>query len=329
MVQAVDWRDPGWLEATHSWIRAHASGDLTGPIEQPHVYPWATVLRVPTSEGLIWFKANAPIQRFEAALALELAKVAPQVNAELVAADVERGWLLTCDAGSRLREFASQAEQIDHWLLILPRYAELQLSLAPRVERFLAIGVPDERLGGLAVHLERVLNDVDTLFLGQPDGLTLDELARLRDVVPMVASMCSDLAAVGIPETIQHDDFHDGQVFVRDGQYRFLDWGDSCISHPFQTMVVTLRVLAWQQGLAPGGRELLRLRDAYLEPFGGVAPPAELRLAFGLAHRTGTIARALAWHRYFSGDPDADRDETVAYGLKMFLANGPIGAWEP
>lgn len=140
--------------------------------------------------------------------------------------------------------------------------------------------------------------------------------------------MCSELAAVGIPGTIQHDDFHDGQVFIREDRYRFLDWGDSCVSHPFHTMVVTLRVLAWQQGLPPGGPELLRLRDAYLEPFEELASPSELRAAFGLAHRTGTIARALAWHRYFVGDPEAERDDTVAYGLKMFLADGPIGSWE-
>lgn len=94
-------------------------------------------------------------------------------------------------------------------------------------------------------------------------------------------------------------------------------------------MVVTLRVLASQQGLPPGGRELLRLRDAYLEPFGRLTSPGPLRVAFDLAHRTGTIGRALAWHRYIVGDPDAERDDTVPYGLKMFLANGPIGSWEP
>ena len=94
-------------------------------------------------------------------------------------------------------------------------------------------------------------------------------------------------------------------------------------------MVVTLRALAWHQGFPPGGPELRRLRDAYLEPFDGLASPTELRAAFDLAHRTGTVARALAWHRYFTGDPDAERDDTVAWGLKMFLANGPIGSWEP
>ena len=325
----MDWHDPEWLNDAHTWIRVHVPGTLIEPIEQHQVYPWATVLRAPASDGVTWFKANAPVQLFEAALVLELAEVMPEAIVEVVAVDVERGWLLMRDAGSRLRELVAGAEQIKHWLAILPKYAELQLVLAPRVDRFLALGVPDERLGQLAHHFERMLGDEDILFVGRPDGLTLDELGRLRQAVPMVASMCSELAAVGIPETIQHDDFHDGQVFVREDRYRFLDWGDSCISHPFHTMVVTLRVLAWQQGLPPGGLELLRLRDAYLAPFEELASPAELRAAFSLAHKTGTVARALAWHRYFVGDPEAKRDDTVAYGLKMFLADGPIGSWEP
>jgi hypothetical protein len=325
----MDWRDPDWLEGAHAWIRENAPGALIGPIEQLQAFPWATVLRVPTDDGVLWFKANAPVQRFEAALAVELARAVPDVSVELVAVDAARGWMLMRDAGERLRERVGGAEQLERWLVILPRYAELQLALAPRVERFLALGVPDERLGGLAHHLEDALDDDDILFVGRPGGITPDELGRLRDAIDVVSSMCSDLAAAGIPETLQHDDFHDGQVFVRDGRYRFLDWGDSCVSHPFHTMVVTLRVLAWQQGLEPGGPELLRLRDAYLEPFGDLASRSDLRAAFDLAHRTGTIGRALAWHRYFVGDPDADRDDTVAYGLKMFLSDGPIGSLEP
>jgi phosphotransferase family enzyme len=325
----VDWRDPVWLDEAHAWIRAALPGTPTGSIEQPQVYPWATVLRVPSPDGLLWFKANAPVQRFEAALTAELARAAPDITVELVAVDVRRGWMLMRDAGSRLRELIGGPDQLDHWLAILPRYAELQRDLAALAERFIALGVPDERLGGLARHLEEVLDDDDLIFSGRPGGITPDEHARLRDSVSTVSTMCSDLAAMGVPETVQHDDFHDGQIFVRDGRYRFLDWGDACISHPFHTLVVTLRVLAWQQGLAPGGPELLRLRDAYLEPFEDVASPKDLRLAFALAHRTGTIGRALAWSRYFVGDPDAERDDTVAYGLKMFLSDGPIGSVEP
>ncbi|HET7235829.1 MAG TPA: hypothetical protein VFK59_05290 [Actinomycetota bacterium] len=125
----MDWRDPDWLKDAHSWIRVHVPGTVIEPIEQPHLYPWATVLRVPTSGGVAWFKANAPIQRYEAALVLELVDVVPELIVELVAVDVDRGWLLMRDAGRRLRELVAGAEQIKHWLAILPRYAELQLLL--------------------------------------------------------------------------------------------------------------------------------------------------------------------------------------------------------
>ncbi len=64
--------------------------------------------------------------------------------------------------------------------------------------------------------------------------------------MPRVGEMCDELAGYGLPETIQHDDFHDGQVFVRDGRYLLLDWGDACVSHPFFTLSVTLEgYIAW------------------------------------------------------------------------------------
>ncbi|HYZ98766.1 MAG TPA: hypothetical protein VE575_08460 [Acidimicrobiales bacterium] len=43
-----------------SWLDEHlaaASIDRRGEVEQPHVRPWATVLRAPTAEGVVWMKA--------------------------------------------------------------------------------------------------------------------------------------------------------------------------------------------------------------------------------------------------------------------------------
>jgi hypothetical protein len=141
-----------------------------------------------------------------------------------------------------------------------------------------------------------------------------------------VRALTEELRAFGIPETIQHDDLHDGQIFVKDGRYIVSDWGDSCVSHPFHTLTVTLRATAWKWKLEPGSEPLLRLRDAYLEPYGPLAP------AFDVAYRTGTLGRALAWRRYLLATPLDERDpedaESVPYGLKLFLGGGPIGTWE-
>jgi hypothetical protein len=181
------------------------------------------------------------------------------------------------------------------------------------------LGVPDERLAVLPEHFRELLAT-------HPKGLTTDEHQRLIDAAPRVDDMCRELAAYSIPETIQHDDLHDGQVFVSTGGYRVFDWGDSCVSHPFHSLTVTLRAIAWKLDLKPGGRELQRLRDAYLEPFG------HLKAAAKVASRTGTIARSLAWHRMVTArEPEFIDEEDAtgaAYGLKLFLADGPIGTWQ-
>ena len=63
------WRDPAFLEAARAWIAdrlAEQGRSVVGTIEQPHVTDWSTVLRVPTDDGPVWFKANDEAMRHEA-----------------------------------------------------------------------------------------------------------------------------------------------------------------------------------------------------------------------------------------------------------------------
>lgn len=327
------WKQPAWLAGATRWIHARLDEQGISPageVEQPHVRWWSTVLRVPTSAGDLYFKANAPPHAFEAALLVILGGLRPGRVPGLVAADPQRGWLLMRDGGTRRREELTSAADLVRWEELLPTYAELQLSVAPHVDELLAAGVPDERLAVLPAHLEQLLADRDTLLIDLPDGLTSDEHERLRELAREFAATCDRLAAYGLPETLQHDDLHDGNVFVRDGRYVFFDWGDSAVSHPFHSLVVTLRAIAHRFELEPGGPELLRLRDAYLEPFAPYGSHDELAAASDLAHLTGTAARSLAWHRFVSArEPEfrADDAEAVPYGLRRLLDLGPIGSW--
>lgn len=329
------WTTPEWLAEATAWIRSELDDRgiaLTGPFEQPHVYWWSTALRVPTSEGSLWFKAAQEIHRFEIPLTLLLASLRPEVTAVPIAVDAGRGWMLSRDAGTRLREHAPGIDQLAHWDKLLPRYAQLQIELAPRTDELLALGVPDHRLAVLPAQLAEALADRDSLVGDWEDALTTDEYERVRALAPEFEALCRRLADYAIPETLQHDDFHDGNLFVRDGEYVFFDWGDSCISHPFHTMVVALRALAWRlrPAVEPGSPELLRLRDVYLEPWSAYGSRPELQEAFALAYRTGTIARALTWRRFVLAREPAHRGEyleAVSYGLKLFLENGPIGSY--
>jgi Phosphotransferase enzyme family len=316
VVSEPRWTEPEWLAGAEAWIRERA--DVAGELDQFHVRWWSTVIRVPTLSEDLYFKAVAKGFMFEPPLTAKLFELKPDRVTAVVDVDVERGWMLMRDAGRRFREIVNNPADLRHWELALPRYAELQLAAAPLADELLAVGVPDARLSVLPDQLREVL--------AQPvRGLTPAQQERVLKALPEFEAMCRELAAYGIPETIQHDDLHDGQVFLRDGRYLFFDWGDSCISHPFHSLTVTLRANAARLGLEPGGPELQRLRDAYLEPFG------DLQKTANLAYRTGTVARALAWDRFVRGGfgyTEADDDLATAYGLKLFVENGPIGSWK-
>jgi Phosphotransferase enzyme family len=314
-VSELRWTEPGWLAEAAAWIRERA--DVAGELDQFHVRWWSTVIRVPARCEDLYFKAVVDGFRFEPPLTARLFELMPDRVTALVDLDADRGWMLMRDAGHRLREVVLGPADLQHWERALPRYAELQLATTPIAEELLSLGVPDARLSKLPDQLRAVL--------AQPvRGLTPEEHESALGALHEFEEMCRELATYGIRETIQHDDLHDGQVFLRDGRYLFFDWGDSCISHPFHSLTVALRATAAKLDLTPGGRELQRLRDAYLEPFG------DLREAAGLAYRTGTVARALAWDRFArAGFPYAEPEDDLAtaYGLKLFLANGPIGSW--
>jgi phosphotransferase family enzyme len=314
------WTEPDWLESVHDWIRSQLERlglERAGEIEQPHVRPWSTVLRVPTGDGDVWFKANMPTQAFEVAVVETLAARRPDLVPTLLGTDLERGWMLQGDGGTRLREILEETGDFDVWIEILPLYAELQMDVAADRDRLLAAGVPDRLLESLPGQFEGVLTDAEAL-----ESLTRDERCRLAALAPRIEAECRELAAYGLPETIQHDDLHDGQVFVRDGRFLFFDWGDSCVSHPFYTLVVTLAVLAYRLELDHDAPELDRFRDAYLEPWTCFRPRSELEQAYPLAYRLGVLCRGLTWRSVVAvlpqplGDDEAD---AVPERMRMLL----------
>jgi hypothetical protein len=105
------WTDPLWLAEAHGWIEervAQLGGRVVGEVDQHHVYPWSTVMRVPTSSGDVYFKANSDASLWEAALVTLLAARRPDCVPPLLAADLERGWMLMADAGTRVREIVER-----------------------------------------------------------------------------------------------------------------------------------------------------------------------------------------------------------------------------
>jgi hypothetical protein len=243
----------------------------------------------------------------------------PDRVTQVIAADPGRRMLLMADGGERLRARIERDHDIAAWHGILPRYAELQIAIAPHANELVALGAPDRRAGALASAFEKLVDTDELLNIAGPQSVTPEDLGTLRGLMARVRSMCDELAGT-VPDTIQHDDLHDGQIFTGDGVVRFLDWGDSNVSHPFFTLVVFQRHIANFLGSDERDTRVSRLRDEYLEPFTALVPRARIDACLPLALRLGRLCRALTWTDLVRVLPLEDREREMVPGwFQVFL----------
>ena len=323
-----DWSDEQWQQGARSWVDGQLDRigrRVAGPVE-PRVRPWSLVWRVPTDGGPVWFKANNPGTVHEAGLLATLARLAPDRVLAPIAVDPVRGWSLLPDGGESLRDVLGRDRDLTHWERALPGYAALQLATAPRVDELLALGVPDHRPELLPELFAELLDDRESLLIGAEGGLSTETYQRLRAELPAYAERCRRLAEIGIPATVQHDDLHDGNVFAGPDGYRYFDWGDASVAHPFGTLLVTLRSIRYATELAADDVALTRLRDGYLEPWTDRYDRRTLLEAAELAMNLGAVSRSLSWRRALDTDDPARAEyaEAVPGWLTELFEPNPL-----
>lgn len=308
------WHDREWQRQAHDWVRSATernSIQITGEIEQNHAYAWSTVMRVPTNEGTLFFKATAGETVFEIALTKMLAGWFPDGMPELVAVDIERGWMLMRDGGDQLRKSIRPTKNAMLWEPIIREYANIQIGLAEHVDEILSIGVPDHRLAVLPSLYEQLLQDEASMLIDQEKGMTSDEVRQIREKLPSFKEICLKLAAFGIPETLNNADLHDANVLVRNGRITFFDWGDATLAHPFislRTFFVGIEI-SLQLDDYVFTPEMAALLDIYLEPWQEFAPKEDLLRAYQLSKPVASIVKTVLWHTTISQLDGALRDE--------------------
>jgi hypothetical protein len=326
------WRDPDWRDGALAWAEEQLTGHglaLDGEPEQPHVRVWSTAFRLPLrGGGAAWLKAPGAGSAHEVPLSGVLGTYAPDAVLVPLAVDPGRRLLLLPDGGARLRTAGSSAAT---WASLLQAYAALQRGLVGRADELLALGVPDLRPAALPALVDDLLADDESQLVGRPGGLDLEVRARVRADLSAYAAACHVLAD-GVPATVQHDDLHDGNVFVAGDRYRFFDWGDASVAHPFLSLLVALASARQVLGLPEGSPVLRRLRDAYLEPWSDLGGRRELREQCDLALRVAPLARALSWRRILLGVHPDERGEwqtSVPGWTAEHLAPGPLAGAAP
>jgi len=289
------WSSEAWRGEAVAWLDerlAEVGLTRTAEAEQPHLRPWATALRAPTTGGVVWMKAAGPATAFEVGLYELLHRVAPDHVLRPIATDTGRGWMILEDGGSTA-EGLEGAELVEAMAAAFERYGQLQRLVAPHSDELVPLGATDMRPAVLPERFEQALSVVGAWAEREGGPAEAGELERLHVLRPQVRAWCEELAAAPGGASIDHNDLHPDNVFAGPPP-RAYDWGDSVVAHPFASMLVTLDFM---------GEHAPRLRDAYLEGFADLASHAELVRTLNLARRLAVIAHALTWDRVLGAMP--------------------------
>jgi Phosphotransferase enzyme family len=283
------WAQEGWLDDATEWIESTLDGlgrTPTGPVEQVRTWPLSAVLRVPTSEGHVYFKATSTMPLFvdEGALMRGLAQVFRREVPEPLAIDSLRRWMLLDDVGPALGWDAPVEERES----VLGVFAFMQVASVGDPDALLALGCIDRRPAWLARELSELIGDEESLA-----GLEEHERTRLRSLEPLLVELCGRLADRPVPDALVHGDLHLDNVARVRGSYVFFDWSDACVAHPFLDLIDVHR----EEDRVI--RE--RLRDAYLSVWADYASPEELLELWEISAPLASLNQAVSYRHIFAG----------------------------
>lgn len=123
-------------------------------------------------------------------------------------------------------------------------------------------------------------------------------VARYADAQILFAGHLDDLLATGVPEVSS----------------RVIDWGGASVGFPLGTMLCTLNSVVYHAGVEPDDPRVVRVRDAYPEPFAECAGADELVRYVDLARRTGCVTMAMSYRAALADEPlstHLERDRPV------------------
>lgn len=270
-------------QAIHDWA-VTALNELgmtaTRAPELVRAMPWSQVWRLPTARGDVFLKHMGSLFAHEPRILHFLSETLHAPVPAIIADNQTLQCFLMRDAGLPLRPLLLADYQPKLIVQALQTCARIQQQALPHIETLLQLGAMDWRLQRLP---DLFMGLLDNQQLMTAEGITAAERAAFLNCAPQLRAACDELAACGIPETLEHGDFHDNNIMLKNGAVIINDWGDASISHPFFSLCSLLESAGRNHKLQPDDARTALFTKTYLECWADFAPPAQLEKALALA----------------------------------------------
>ena len=240
------WQREGWFTSAIAWI----DEVLPGVSEVRQFATWCNscILRVTSVRGRSWFKAVPAHWAREPAVMVMLAELLAGRTPQVLALEVERGWMLLEDLDGQAADVLPVHERVG----ALEAIGELHRASAHLTDALLAGGCLDRRPNVLSAQIAALAADPTVPLPG-------DLGSRLHAAVPRLQQLCAGLASVPIPPTLVHGDLHAGNIMRTDNHFVVFDWSDACVADPF------VDVLMFLTRLPDDPRLRMTFRERYLD----------------------------------------------------------------
>lgn len=257
----MPWADPGGPTRTLEWAAEELAARgiaLTAPPVQVKSWNLSNLWLLPTAGGSVWLKQVPPFFAHEGAV---IERMSRHAVPRLIARRGDTALLAEIE-GEDL--FVSTPAQRDAMIDLL---VGLQCDTVGAIGELLAMGLPDWRLPSIAETGSHALG-------ASVDELEAEQRTAVSRLIDGLDARAARLEACGLPDTLVHGDFHQGNVRGVDLDLTLLDWGDSGVGHPL------LDEAAFTERLSPADGDSARAHwlRVWSEAVPGSDPAEALRL---------------------------------------------------
>lgn len=243
------------------------------------IVPRSTVTCLPTTKGRIYLKSMANAFFIDPTLLRFLSNHASTPVTQMIAENESLSCFLIEDAGKPLRNILKLNFKPESLCQALKTCEDIQISSICHVNELIMASINDWRLEKLPSLYQAFILKEDLL---KAHGMTLFEIECLHQSTIKIRNLCEQLSEYKIPETLEHDDFHDNNILIKGGSDIISDWGDANISHSFFSCVSALNSARRHHHLQETDKQYQSILEAYLIQWQSYGIRDDLLEAFNL-----------------------------------------------
>ncbi|MGM9451957.1 phosphotransferase [Legionella bozemanae] len=205
--------------------------------------PWSSVLRISTPEGPLYLKQTPPTLFIEVDILKKYRNLCKITDIpEVIAENKNLHCFLMKECGdATLRTLFDGHLKIDLLVQGFQVYNAMQWATVPHIAAFIQAGVPDWRLEQFPHLYEDLVSNVSFL---KANGLEMTQIKTLQDAIVSLEALCQELSSYGIPECLNHSDFHENNMLFSSSTKKIsiIDLGETAINHPFFSLAAFLKI---------------------------------------------------------------------------------------